>query len=407
MKSIAIFVLTTLLLTSSIVSEPRTNVDTSQITTASELPFANAIRRIPQETLTGTLYFGDLSVITARLPEDLDDLPVSNTILSALASMVTLPSEFTQSLTQPTEMERTSGVGIQHIERVITIYGSDGNPVNRQTWLLGRFNQSRIRRTLQSHDYQLVEPDLNEPVREHVQIWAKDGDIYNGMEMNLATRDPFFIYGGTLGQSFPLLISKDLILYTPDGDSLLSAAKTTVVSLADDPNMAALLHVIDQVTPEERGDLAQAIIGQPAWFRLNASQQTSIMAGETLERYGELPAYTFFALNHLYTAENTYATFHFIFQTKEAAEGAADVLEQRFANMTSRLNGLTIAEQLEGLAGERLPIFIVEAADRYVVIESFRFPLDDFTAGINFRRPYPLLFRWIQTMDTPWFTIDD
>lgn len=406
MKTIALFILSTLLLTSSFVTVPLTDKNMTFAASPDEphlqSAFADMVSHIPLETLDGSIYYSDLSVMAARLPEELP-----GAFLSAYAATITLPHEFTAYMAQSTDGEVTSGVGVQHIDRLMTIYDGDGKPANRQTWLMGTFNQSRIRRALQARDYQLVEEGPHDPVRENMQIWAKDGDVHHGLQMDLATRNLSFLYGGMLGQSFPVLLSSDLIVYTPDGDDLLAAAKETELALAADPNMASLLQSIELVTPEMRGEIAQVVAGPPAVFELNASQQRSAASANQTEQYGKLPAYELFAQSHLYTDDHTYVVFNFIFQDEHDAEQAAEVMEQRVENLPSVVHGRSVDQQLEAFKGERLPIFIVDAAHRYVVVQSFQFPPENLEISAVLGRPYHMLFHWIQTRDTAWFTIDD
>jgi hypothetical protein len=198
----------------------------------------------------------------------------------------------------------------------------------------------------------------------------------DGLEIDVANRNPANPFGGDLGRSEPLALLPGFLLSSPSDESvrdMLAAAADPSSSLAGRPDFAAIAEALGQ---DEL--LIQALFYSPQDLGFMPGDPFAALEEEDLPDptagYGPLPPYTMAALADLHDADGN--DVHIIALAYLDADRAASAA----AELAERLRGLTLPTDPNYVLVERFgaevetAVYESEAGRRAVALAIVRYP---------------------------------
>ena len=189
--------------------------------------------------------------------QDFDGLqsgPDGEALLRAYQALAAGPSDLYGHLYRGKEMIASSGIDFFALSEALEL----GQPPSRQIWLRGSFDHDAIFARLKGKGYQ-----MSAEAFPAFQVWGLDGQIDGGKTLNMKKRDPAFLFGGNLGQSWPVGLNGDLLFSSPDEEAVRAAAGGKEPFLSSLAPLMALVNSAGRVGPEEAGELAQLYLLTP------------------------------------------------------------------------------------------------------------------------------------------------
>lgn len=135
------------------------------------------------------------------------ETPEGSALTNALATVSAGVSEVMLMFRQQEQVEESMGISLFSLKKSL----SAGLPPAQQAWLVGEFDESKVRAALMNKGYEAVQGEDPDLLR-----FCAEGDCSKGAEINLEQRDPAFLFGGTLGARWPVALSEDTLAATPD-----------------------------------------------------------------------------------------------------------------------------------------------------------------------------------------------
>ncbi len=347
------------------------------------------LAEIPRAAYDGWLTYADLDALLAgygaALPADteayfaLDGTAGKVAVMSALLAVSAGQSSFFQSLYKPREALTSSGFDVFSVHHVLEI----GSPPTLQDWLTGTFPQESIRGKLAEKGYVQVNTGINGR-----ETWASGGDLASGGKMDLASRDPYFLFGGSLGQKWPVVQMPGILATTRDEAGIHAIGWREGPFLDEDKAITGTLAALRGM-----GSLAQLYLFTPGKAGLDTGAQDA------------LPRYSLIGIAHAFTPDAQRVVIGLSYEDGETARATADLLAARLVTDIPASSGGTLQALIADHGGAMEPLLTVVApGGGHVALLSFRFPLP---APQSEKDPYPfrlfvnMLFRrdlgWLGT----------
>lgn len=328
-----------------------------------QTPQEAMIGALPASALeAGWLSYADYALLFAHTPgltapadvaafQALRDKGEEQPLLRAMSAVMTGPAVIRMYLMMAGDILASSGIDLFQIERAIEA----GQPPSQQLWLQGDINQALLRLALTRRGYLQAE---GEP-----EQWSWQGDFDSGPVVDFDRRDLGFIFGGDLGRSFPVMITDDLLLSSPDGDLFRALAAGQTTPLADDAPLMALLAAL---TPKDQA-LTQLLLMRPE------------AAGMEQQPYSAL------AIAQVFEAGSQQVLIALALPDEAAARQAKDSLSAQIAQAQLRSSGQSLMGLLESqsLSLEEIQIIPGTQARRSLIIP-FRTRTDNSSAFRTF-----------------------
>lgn len=169
------------------------------------------------------------------------------------------------------------------------------------------------------------------------------------MAIDLAARDPASPFGGQLGRSARIASDGSVLLYAPAWGPVEAVAEWSGATLADLPNVAILLEVLDD---QRWGDasLVQAMLWPVPWPAFDPT--AGVIAGDDVSVPPDvgLPPWQLGVLADLSTGETDYTVVGLVYPDRATAEAAALPLLDAWRGQRSSVTDETFAELTGGMA---------------------------------------------------------
>ena len=332
---------------------------------------------------------GTPGAVIPQSAQDFDSLqsgPGGDALLRAYQALAAGLSELYGHLYRGKEMIASSGIDFFALSEALEL----GQPPSRQIWLRGSFDRVAILDRLAEKGYQA--PADAFPAFE---VWGRDGRIDNGQTLDLKRRDPAFFFGGSIGQSWPVAISPDLVFSSPDESAIRAAAEGKEPPLWSLGPVKGLLNSAGRVGPEVAGELAQLYLLTPDAAGL------SLLSPWDAPPAVALPAYTLFSLSQAFAQNSEWVLIGLSYPDASLASEAADALAIRYKQAALTRTGEKLSDRVAAMGGEAGTPFITESEDgSRSVILPLRFSTLEGNAPMAFRFFVNLLL----SRDLGWLT---
>ena len=354
----------------------------------------------------GTLSFVDIPALIAGTPgtvmpesvegfERITGTPAGDAVLQAYMGVSAGPPDVFRNLPQSREMLTSSGIDYFHIRQMLEI----GSPPLRQIWLSGNIDKAAILDKLQARGYQATPNTL--PDRE---VWGKGGDIGSGLKMDLRQRDAHFPFGGSLGQSWPVIFAGKVIGATPDEKAIQAVAFESGPSLAAPGPIADMVMAAMMKGENEWGALAQLHLLTPSAAGTNLP---GISSGSPEPASGTepLPPYTLLSLSQVFSIGAQWVLIGLSYPDAAAAAAAEPVIMERLSQAKLARTGGFLSEKIKELGGRLDPFFTVPGeSGSHILVIPFRFPKSA-EGPDNVANPYRFFANLLQVRDFGWINI--
>ena len=321
--------------------------------------------------------------------EDLDILqsgPEGEGLLQAYQALAAGPSDLFGHLYRGKEMIASSGIDFFALSEALEL----GQPPSRQIWLRGSFDHDAIFARLKGKGYQ-----MSAEAFPAFQVWGLDGQIDGGKTLNMKKRDPAFLFGGNLGQSWPVGLNGDLLFSSPDEAAVRAAAGGMEPFLSSHSPLMGLVNSAGKVGPEVAGEPAQLYLLTPDAAGL------SVLSPWDAKPAVPLPAYTLFSLSQAFAQNSEWVLIGLSYPDASLASEAADALALRYEQAALTRTGEKLSDRVAAMGGVSGTPFIMESEDgSRSVILPLRFRLLEGGAPEAFRFFVNLLL----SRDLGWLT---
>ena len=307
---------------------------------------------------SGWLSYVDFKLLAERhgviLPHSIQDAEGLNseqldTLFSAFMSISAGPADILRRFSQKREMLLASGVDFFSVRRALEI----GMPAARQLWLEGEFDEEAISEALFQRGYMLTENEINGR-----QTWAPAGDIEAGSRIDFNKRDPAFLFGGDLGQSWPVTLLPGVLASTPD------ALSAQAIALGETPSLMENTVLMSGVSAVlQQGDVAQMYALTPE------------VGGLVIANDNALPRYELILLAHMFTGDMQRVLIALVYADANAAANAGRILTSRLSEDITLTSGEKLQSLISQRGGEIEPLFVYNSASNPVLLAAFHFPL--------------------------------
>ena len=332
---------------------------------------------------------GTPGAVIPQSAQDFDSLqqgPGGDALLRAYQALAAGPGDLYGHLYRGKEMIASSGIDFFALSEALEL----GQPPSRQIWLRGSFDRAAILERLKAKGYQATEDAF--PAFE---VWGRDGRIDGGQALDMLRRDPAFLFGGNIGQSWPVALSGDLLFSSPDEEAVRAAAGGKEPFLSSLAPLMALVNSADRVGPEETGELAQLYLLTPDAAGL------PVLSPWDAPPAVHLPAYTLFSLSQAFAQDSEWVLIGLSYPDASQASEAADALAIRYEQAALTRTGETFSDRVAAMGGEAGTPFITESEDgSSSVILPLRFSTLEGNAPMAFRFFVNLLL----SRDLGWLT---
>ena len=321
--------------------------------------------------------------------QDFDSLqsgPGGDALLRAYQALAAGPGDLYGHLYRRKEMIASSGIDFFALSEALEL----GQPPSRQIWLRGSFDHDAIFARLKGKGYQ-----MSAEAFPAFQVWGLDGQIDGGKTLNMKKRDPAFLFGGNLGQSWPVGLNGDLLFSSPDEEAVRAAAGGKEPFLSSLGPLMGLVNSAGRVGPEEAGELAQLYLLTPDAAGL------SLLSPWDAPPAVHLPAYTLFSLSQAFAQDSEWVLIGLSYPDASLASEAADALSLRYEQAALTRTGETFSDRVAAMGGEAGTPFITESEDgSSSVVLPLRFEILEEGAPTAFRFFVNLLL----SRDLGWLT---
>ena len=321
--------------------------------------------------------------------QDFDSLqsgPGGDALLRAYQALAAGPGDLFGHIYRGKEMIASSGIDFFALSEAAEL----GQPPSRQIWLRGSFDRTAILDRLSEKGYQATADAF--PAFE---VWGRDGRIDGGQALDLKRRDPAFLFGGNIGQSWPVAISPDLVFSSPDESAIRAAAEGKEPPLWSLGPVKGLVSAACRVSPEETGEPAQLYLLTPDAAGL------SVLSPWDAKPAVPLPAYTLFSLSQVFAQNSEWVLIGLSYPDASLASEAADALALRYEQAALTRTGETFSGRVAAMGGEAGTPFITEDEDgSSSVVMPLRFEILEEGAPTAFRFFVNLLL----SRDLGWLT---
>ena len=317
---------------------------------------------------------GTPGAVIPQSAQDFDSLqqgPGGDALLRAYQALAAGPSELYGHLYRGKELIASNGIDFFALSEALEL----GQPPSRQIWLRGSFDRTAILDRLSEKGYQATADAF--PAFE---VWGKDGRIDGGQALDLKRRDPAFLFGGNIGQSWPVAISGDLLFSSPDESAVRAAAEGKEAPLWSLGPVKGLVSAAGRVGPEETGEPAQLYLLTPDAAGL------SVLSPWDAKPAVPLPAYTLFFLSQAFAQNSEWVLIGLSYPDASLASEAADALAIRYEQAALTRTGEKLSDRVAAMGGEAGEPFVIEAEDgSRSVILPLRFSTLEGNAPMAFR----------------------
>ena len=332
---------------------------------------------------------GTPGAVIPQSAQDFDSLqsgPGGDALLRAYQALAAGPGDLYGHLYRGKEMIASSGIDFFALSEALEL----GQPPSRQIWLRGSFDHDAIFARLKGKGYQ-----MSAEAFPAFQVWGLDGQIDGGKTLNMKKRDPAFLFGGNLGQSWTVGLNGDLLFSSPDEESVRAAAGGKEPFLSSLGPLMALVNSAGRVGPEEAGELAQLYLLTPDAAGL------SVLSPWDAPPAVSLPAYTLVSLSQAFTPNSEWVLIGLSYPDASLASEAADALTLRYEQAALTRTGEKFSGRVAAMGGEAGTPFITEAEDgSSSVVMPLRFEILEEGAPTAFRFFVNLLL----SRDLGWLT---
>lgn len=286
------------------------------------------------------------------------------------------PSDFLSNLRVVAEgMLEVTGIDPFSIEQALT-YGSPPGMVDVYA---GEFNQAQIAalHSLRGFSQNTTEGGLT--------LWCGNEEC-DGMQMNIADRNPANPFGGNLGRQQSLLVGDDVVASSASTarlEQMAAAIAGNSPTLADNPDFAAAAEAITQeglllqawfIHPAQIPALTESAMAQAFGSSLTADELKALIDQMT-ENYLSMPPYNLLVFADTATESEQIALVALVYHRVEDAEAAAEVLPQRIENYASIRTQAPLPEMLDERGVTAVETEVYDGAERAVVLVRLRAPL--------------------------------
>ena len=332
---------------------------------------------------------GTPGAVIPQSAQDFDSLqqgPGGDALLRAYQALAAGPGDLYGHLYRGKEMIASSGIDFFALSEALEL----GQPPSRQIWLRGSFDHDAIFARLKGKGYQ-----MSAEAFPAFQVWGLDGQIDGGKTLNMKKRDPAFLFGGNLGQSWPVGLNGDLLFSSPDVEAVRAAAEGKEPFLSSLGPLMGLVNSAGRVGPEEAGELAQLYLLTPDAAGL------SVLSPWDAPPAVSLPAYTLVSLSQAFAQNSEWVLIGLSYPDASLASEAADALALRYEQAALTRTGETFSDRVAAMGGEAGTPFITESEDgSRSVILPLRFSTLEGNAPMAFRFFVNLLL----SRDLGWLT---
>lgn len=332
---------------------------------------------------------GTPGAVIPQSAQDFDSLqsgPGGDALLGAYLALAAGPSDLYRHLYRGKEMIASSGIDFFALSEALEL----GQPPSRQIWLRGSFDHDAIFSRLKGKGYQ-----MSAEAFPAFEVWGRDGRIDGGQALDLKRRDPAFLFGGNLGQSWPVGLNGDLLFSSPDEAAIRAAAEGKETPLSSLGPLMGLVDSAGRFSPEVEGELAQLYLLTPDAAGL------SVLSPWDAPPAVPLPAYTLFSLSQAFTQSSEWVLIGLSFPEASLASEAADALAIRYEQAALTRTEEKLSDRVAAMGGEAGTPFIQGSGDgSSCVILPLRFPLLEGGAPMAFRFFVNLLL----SRDLGWLT---
>lgn len=294
---------------------------------------------------------GTPGAVIPQSAKDFDSLqsgPGGDALLMAYQALAAGPGDLYGHLYRGKEMIASSGIDFFALREALEL----GQPPSRQIWLRGSFDHDAIFARLKGKGYQ-----MSAEAFPAFQVWGLDGQIDGGKTLNMKKRDPAFLFGGNLGQSWPVGLNGDLVFSSPDEAAVRAAAGGMEPFLSSHSPLMGLVNSAGRVGPDEAGELAQLYLLTPDAAGL------SVFSPWDSKPAVPLPAYTLFSLSQAFAQNSEWVLIGLSYPDASLASEAADALALRYEQAALTRTGEKLSDRVAAMGGEAGTPFITESED--------------------------------------------
>lgn len=222
-------------------------------------PLEQVLAQVPQEAFdTGFFSYADLKGLTALVPgvalpaegqmaEDYLRSDSGSAFIRAMSGVSAGYGELIQTLFQLDMVKDATGLSVLKVEQTAEV----GKQPQRLVVLRGGFDTQAVQQALAAKGYQAS--------TEQQGLWCPDGDCALGAKVDLAGRDPGFLFGGLLGARWPVYFGKGVLMASPSEGAIRAASQRRPNLLEDEVVSAAVTAI-----GEDLGQVHQLLLLDPA-----------------------------------------------------------------------------------------------------------------------------------------------
>ena len=255
-----------------------------------------------------------------------------------------------------------------------------GSPTEQVQMFLADYDPDKVIAAHADRDYTVEETDS-------YQLLCSPDGCDAGQQVNVADRDPTYIFGGHLGRKQPVLMYDNIILsspYMPAVEAHRDVVTGDAPSLADDADYRALAeaagvgveaiiqgYILPVSVIATTEDVIASMLGADA---TEDEREAMIEQLGLDDAENNLPAYAVFAITDAATATEQVARVMLPYDNETNAEIAADEMQTRLESMTSVMTRRDFVDVLED-RNATMTSYIIATDDRFVAVLELRAPL--------------------------------
>ncbi len=257
-----------------------------------------------------------------------------------------------------------------------------GLPPFNQAWLAVEFEPNAPEETLKGKGYGPVSQ-----AGSVMDLWAAESSLESATVIDLAKRDPGFLFGGMLGGRWPVAFKDGLIVSSRDAEALRQIASGEGPMLAERPAGKALLDAAVQTGGEKGGKIIQLYLLTPEHVWPDETGAAGISPPELV------------LLAQADGEDASQAVLAFYYAEEAGARSALSHLEARLPDAQIASTGRSLEDVIQNLDGQREEPRAVPAPDGAgVLLIPFRFPSQAAAAERNPDAASALSFRAFVTV---------
>jgi hypothetical protein len=253
-----------------------------------------------------------------------------------------------------------------------------GSPPEDTRQLVGAFDLDSVRRALEERGYE-------QEAREGVELWCGEAGCEAAVAFNPEDRNPANPFGGDLGRAQPLLINDNVLISSPSAGMIeehIEVAQGEQRSLGETSEYQAAISamtsdgVLLQALFVDGETLLRFTSTSPVMTAMTMApgiteEQVRAILERLIEDYETLPQFTLLGLADVVTETEQQARLILIYNSREDAERAAEVLPERIAAYESLMVRRSMTELLAERYVEDTRYEVVEAANRTALVVTF------------------------------------